>query len=180
MPLRADIDSAAPMKRMIVLSLILSATVAAAFDSEAWFGKREMLTREAERLQAAYSNCLGRVDQPAEGVVVPVEMFPDGSIRLSVEARKAQFFLDTGFIWGEGVIIRRLDEQRRVVSRIDAGKCVIDRNTRSGWIEGRARVSHEDSVFEGENIYFSSPEGYLMSTRSTKLLSKNLKLGGVL
>lgn len=162
-----------------ILAALAAFAASAAFDSTTWLAKREMLTREAERLQAAYSNCVTRTREAAEDVTVPLETFPDGSIKSSVSARRAVFFLDTGLVWGEGVTVRKLDDGGAVVSQIDAAHCVIDRTTKSGWAEGPAKLRHGTTEFTGENVYFSSPEGYVSVMRKTRIASKDLKFGGV-
>ena len=73
-----------------------------AFNSEEWLGKRELFAREAERLRAAYTNCVARLETPAEDVTIPVETFEDGSVKVMIFAKKAQYFLDKGLVWAEG------------------------------------------------------------------------------
>jgi len=155
---------------------LLSALLA--FVSSEWLGKREMLSREAERLQAAYTNCAARATDPAEGVAVPLETNPDGSVRLSIEAKKAQFFIDEGLVWAEGVSIRKTGEKGEEVSRIDAEKCVFDRNTKSGWAEGAMKLVYGKTVFSGRGVYFSSPEDYVMSFSDSSIESQDLKFAG--
>ncbi len=150
-----------------------------AFDSEAWLGKREMLTREAERLRAAYSNCTARVDQSAEGMVVPIETYPNGAIKYSIAADRAQFFLKEGLIWADGVVITQLDLDGKELSRIEARSCVVDRDTKSGWVEGRARIVRDRTSFTGEGVYFSSPENYVISFDASRVESKDVKTGGL-
>ena len=75
---------------------LFAAATAQAFDSAEWHGKREVLLREAERLQAAYSNCLASAQEPAEDIKVPVETFADGSVKTVVAAKRARFFMHTG------------------------------------------------------------------------------------
>jgi len=151
----------------------------AAFDSAAWFARRDTLARDAERLRAAYTNCAARVREPAEDVMIPIETFPDGSVKTSVSAKKAMLFLNEGFIWAEGVTVRKLDVEGAVVSQIDAQNCVIDRVAKSGWAEGPAKLRHGSTVFDGEGIYFSSPEGYVKVARKSRIVSKDLKFGGL-
>jgi len=151
----------------------------AAFDSTAWFARRDSLARDAERLRVAYTNCAAQVKDPAEGVTIPLETFPDGSVKTSVAAKKAMLFLKEGFVWAEGVTVRKLDVEGTLVSQIDAQNCVIDRVAKSGWAEGPAKLRHGTTVFEGEGIYFSSPEGYVQVTRKSRIQSKDLKFGGM-
>ena len=158
------------------MNVLLAAMLA--FVSAEWSGRREMLTREAERLQAAYTNCAVRATEPAEGVMVPIETNPDGSIKLSIEAKKAQFFLDDDIVWAEGVVIKKTGSDGEEISRIEADNCVFDRNTKSGWADGCLRLTHGGTVFSGRGVYFSSPEDYVMSFSSSSIYSKDLKFGG--
>ena len=150
-----------------------------AFDLSAWSAQRDLHVREAERLRAAYSNCLQRLEHPAEDVTVPVEMHPDGSVRLVVQAKRAQFFLDTGLVWAENVVVRKLGTDGTLDTRIDARSCVIDRFTKSGWAEGAARVQHGKTSFSGRDVYFSSPESYVRVYDGADLQTEDAKAKGV-
>lgn len=158
----------------------LAALLAVAFDSSVWLQKREMMTREAERLQSIYAKYSVGDEAPATDVFVPIETFPDGSIRSSVKAKKAMYHLDDGFLWGEDVVIERFNEAGKVESMIKAPHVLIDRQMKSGWVEGTAIIYHEGTVFRGDGVYFSSPEGYLMSMSKSKIVSKGLKFGGAM
>lgn len=158
----------------------LAALLAVAFDSSAWLQKREIMTREAERFQSIYPKYAESSETPATDVFVPIEIFPDGSIRSSVKAKKAMYYLEDGYLWGEDVVIERFDEVGKVESMIKAEHVLIDRETKSGWAEGTAIIYHEGTIFRGEGVYFSSPEGYLMSMSRSKIVSKGLKFGGAL
>lgn len=167
------------MRTFVSAVLAFAAFEALAFDSVEWLGKRELFAREAERLRAAYSNCLARVESPAEGVMVPIETFDDGSVKTSVTAKKSQFFLDSGFVWGEGVTIMKFKPDGTLEGRIDAEHCVVDRHSRSGWAEGKAKLVHDQTTFSGEDVYFSSPDSYVRVFRNSDVESKNLKFGGL-
>ena len=167
------------MKRFVSIVTALLALNACAFDSEQWLEKREMFSREAERLQAAYSNCVVRVREPAENVVLPIETFEDGSVKTMVQAAKAMYFLEEGLVWGEGVAVVKRDRDGEIVARVDAQSCVIDRSTKSGWAQGPASVTHGKTKFSGEDVYFSSPEGYVMVMRNSEIVSEDLKFGGI-
>ena len=169
----------APWRRFaafLALSLPLSSF---SFDAEAWHGKRELFAREAERLQVAYSNCLARLETPAEDVTVPVETFDDGSVKVLVTAKRAQYFLDSGLVWAEGVVVRRFREDASCEARIEAERCVIDRVAKSGWAEGAATLVHGKTVFRGRGIYFSSPEAYVRVQSEAEIVSEDLSLGGL-
>ena len=151
-----------------------------AFNSEEWLGKRELFAREAERLRAAYTNCVAHLETPAEDVTVPVETFDDGSVKVMIFAKKAQYFLDKGLVWAEDVTVRRFKPDGTLEAKIEAKNCVVDRFSKSGWAEGLATVTHGKTVFKGEGVYFSSPEGYVKVVERTDVDSKDLKFGGAL
>ena len=151
-----------------------------AFNSEEWLGKRELFAREAERLRAAYTNCVANLQVPAEDVTVPVETFDDGSVKVMIFAKKAQYFLDKGLVWAEDVTVRRFKPDGTLEAKIEAKNCVVDRFSKSGWAEGLATVTHGKTVFKGEGVYFSSSEGYVKVVERTDVESKDLKFGGAL
>lgn len=167
------------MRFAVNIIVLMSAVTAAAFDSEAWLGKRELLTREAERLQRAYADTSRRIDSPAENVTVPLESFDDGSVKTSVTAGKAQFFLDTGFVWAEAVVLKTLDGKGGVDARVDAKNCLVDRSdeARSGWIEGRARAKHGKMTLEGESVYLSFAEQYIAVMSNAVVTADDLDFG---
>ncbi|MBR2838832.1 MAG: hypothetical protein IKE55_08620 [Kiritimatiellae bacterium] len=168
------------MRTFASLALCIAAAASAhAFDSAEWHGKRELLLREAERLQAAYSNCVANVREPAEDITVPVETFDDGLVKTVVEARRARFFLHEGLIWAEGVVIRKFAPDGSEESRIDAESCVVDRATKSGWAEGPAKVRHGKTTFSGRGVYFSSPESYVRVFSGSVIDTTDLSFGGI-
>ena len=148
-----------------------------AFDSAEWHGKRELFAREAERLMAAYSNCAARVSEPAEQVTIPVETFPDGSVKTLVSAKKARYFLKEGLVWAEGVEVRQNAADGSAAGRIEAASCVVDRNSRSGWAEGAAKVTYGKSVLTGSGVFFSAPESYVKVFAGAAIESDDLKFG---
>ena len=167
------------MKWFVEIAVCLSALGAAAFDSAEWLGQREMLTREAERLRVAYSNCVANLTAPADDVTVPIETFEDGSVKAIVHAKRAQYFHDHGLVWGEDVVLKRFKEDGTLDGRIDAKSCVVDRFSKSGWAEGPAKVEHGKTVCRGKGVYVSSPEAYVKVFEDTEIVSQDLKFGGV-
>ena len=157
----------------------LSPSLAFAFNSEEWLGKRELLAREAERLRSAYTNCVAHLEAPAEDVTVPVETFDDGSVKVMVFAKKAQYFLDKGWVWAEDVVIKKFKSDGTLDGQITAKNCVVDRFTKSGWAEGEATVTHGKTTFRGKGVYFSSPESYVKVFEEADIESKDLKFGGL-
>lgn len=167
------------MRTFVSVICTIVAFSALAFDSNEWLGKRDVLTREAERLRAVYTNCLQKLEQPADDVTVPVETFPDGSVKTLIFAKRAQYFLDTGLVWASGVVVKKFKSDGSLDGRIDADSCVIDRFSKSGWAEGPATVVHGNTTFKGEGVYFSSPESYVKVFHRSEIDSKDLKFGGV-
>ena len=167
------------MRRFVSIVLILSAAGAFAFDSAEWLEKRRLLTHEVERLRAAYAECVKRLDQPADDVTVPVETFEDGSVKVMIFAAKAQYFLQQGLVWAEGVTVKKFKQDGTLDAQIDARNCVVDRFSKSGWAEGPATVVHGKTTFRGRGIYFSSPEAYVKVFDESEIDSKDLKFGGL-
>ena len=166
------------MKYLLLVIAIVGLN-AQAFDFSAWSVQRDLHVREAERLRAAYSNCLHRIDHPAEDVMIPVETHTNGAVRLVVQAKRAQFFLDTGLVWAENVVVKKLGKGGELETRIDARSCVVDRFTKSGWAEGAARVQHRKTSLSGRNVYFSSPESYVRVFDGADLQSEGARAEGV-
>jgi lipopolysaccharide transport protein LptA len=167
------------MRFAVNILLLLSASGAAAFDSQAWLGKREVLAREAERLQGAYARTVKRIVAPAENITVPVESFPDGSVKSSVFAKKAQFFLDENLIWGEDVLVKSLGRDGKTESEIVADNCLVDRadSARSGWVDGHAKAVHGKMVLTGEQVYLSFAEEFVSVKRNAEVVAEELKFG---
>ena len=74
-----------------VSAALLATAAAAAFDPDSWLERRELLTREAERLEKLYAKCAEKADNPAEKVSLPIDTFPSGAVKSLVTAEKAQF-----------------------------------------------------------------------------------------
>lgn len=142
----------------------------ASFDSSSWMAGRADRVREAERLRTAYRQCAAAVREPAENVTVPVENYPDGAVKTSVVADRAQIFLKDGLIWCSGVKIRQFRPDGSVESEIDAANCAVDRTTRSGWAEGAAAAIYRgEADLSGSDVYFSAKDEYVMIMTNVSL-----------
>ena len=162
------------MKSALIAFAMLPAA-ALAFNSDEWLAKREVLSREAERLQVAYTSCVARISEPAQDVTLPIERNADGSIRASVTAKKAQVLLELGLIWGSEVVVTQLSTNGVVEARVEADGCVIDRDTKSGWVEGNATMIYGDSSVKGRGIYFSLPREYIKILSKCEIRTKGAK-----
>lgn len=156
--------------RWLLLALSLAALSASAFDSEAWLGRRDAYGAEAERMAGLFAKYEALSTSPAENIELPVETWPDGSVRVSVGARQAQFFLNEGFLWGRGVKLSRYREDGSLEAQIDAEDCLVDRVRRSGWAQGLATAKYGDEVrLEGRRVYFSFTNRYVRIGEATRL-----------
>ena len=165
------------VSRLASLVICLAALSSFAFDSDGWLGKREVLSREAERLQAAYKACVARIIEPATDVKLPVESYPDGSVKALVTAKRAQFFIDSPYVWGADVVVTQFATNGTEEARVTAESCVIDRSTKSGWVEGHVRAQYMGNVVEGDGIYFSFAEEFITITSNTVIKAKDQKIG---
>lgn len=170
---------------MLILSIVLAIAitghddgVVASSAQSGWLAKREMLSHEAERLRDAYAHCATNRTELAEEVVLPLDTYEDGSLKTVIKAKNAQILPKEGFILAWGLTILKLDSSGKELSKIEAESCLVDRSTKSGWAEGPGSVVNGKNSFSGENVYFSSLEGYATSFRKSKLVS-DAKSGSV-
>ena len=165
------------MKRFVNIIIAIAASSASAFDSEAWLLKRGEISRAAAALKRSYAECAAKVSEPAENVTIPVESHPDGSVKSSVFAKKAQLFLESGLVWGEGVVVRDFREDGTLAARIDAENCVVDRNAKSGWAQGKVKAVYNGTTLEGEGVYLSFAREFVLITDKAKISSMEFDVG---
>lgn len=164
-------------KSIPILVLAASAAgLAQAFDSAAWLTKTEVFAREAERLRAERARVQKMVEEPAENVSVTLERHPDGSVKTALTAKEAQFFLDLGFVWGKGVVVSEYNPDGTRRGFIAAQDCLVDRETKSGWVEGRVHAVYDKTTLDGEQVYFSFDEEYARIFKEAQITSSGLKL----
>ena len=163
--------------RRIASLLALAALTSLAFDSEKWLKDRgddsDML-----RLRHAFEDCSKKIDSPAENVAFPLETYANGTVKSRLKAKKAYMFVDSGFIWGEGICVEQYRQDgKTVMSSLVADNCVVDRNSKSGWVEGSAVMDWEGTVVKGRGIYFSFDREFIKIFSQTEIRTKALKLG---
>jgi len=139
---------------LTALLLVAACGPTAAFSSAKWLEECGDDT-DVMRLRAAYADCVKRLESPAENVVIPLEVYPDGKVKSRVKATRAQIFQETGFVWGEDVHVEQFKADGRLQAKLDAENCVVDRKTKSGWVEGAAKMVYGDSSVKGRGVYFS-------------------------
>ena len=148
----------------------------AAFNPDKWLAERgddsDML-----RLRAAYEQCVKKIEAPAENVAFPLEAYPDGTVKSRLRAKKAYMFMDTGFIWGESIRVEQYKPDGKTVeSYLTADNCIVDRKSKSGWVEGNAQMDWEGTVVKGRGIYFSFDREFIKIFSQTEIRTKALKL----
>ena len=156
-----------------ILSLAFCCT-AVAFSSAKWLEERND-DSDMLRLRTAYADCVAKLAQPAENVAFPIESYPDGTVKSRLKAKRAQLFLDTGFIWGEGIRVEEYGRDGKVSGWLAADNCVVDRNTRTGWVEGSATLSYNDTVVKGRGVYFSFDREFIKIFSQSEIRAKGLK-----
>lgn len=108
---------------------------------------------------------------------MPVESWPDGSIKTTVRADKARLFLKEGLVWGEGVKVRQMTRDGACESELEAENCLVDRKSRTGWAKGLARVRYRDvAEIEGRGVFFDMKEQYVRITSDTRLNARGDRL----
>ena len=86
-------------------------------------------------------------------------------------------FVDTGFIWGENIRVEQYKPDGKTVeSYLSADNCIVDRKSKSGWVEGNARMDWEGTVVKGRGIYFSFDREFIKIFSQTEIRTKALKL----
>lgn len=165
--------------KFFAIVLILAPLCVHAFEPDAWLDRRARMDGEAQAMREAYARCAGNLTAPAEKVTVPFENWPDGSVKSSVTADRAQFVMEDGFIWGEGVTVRQFDEKGVETARLEADNCIVHRDTKCGWVEGHAKTVYGRTVIQGDKIYFSFPEEYIKIYSNVEIWSADLKMEGV-
>ena len=133
---------------------MVALAAAAAFSSAKWLEERGD-DSDVLRLRAAYADCVKKLETPAENVLIPLETFSNGQVKSRVTAGRAHMFPDTGLIWGEKVRVEQFKEDGSLYASLDAENCVVDRKTKTGWVEGAAKMVYGESSVRGRGIYFS-------------------------
>lgn len=161
----------------LCVNIFLALTLpAAAFDSVRWLSERgddsDML-----RLREAYADCVKKIETPAEKVAFPLETFPNGVVKSRLRAEKAYMFIDTGYIWGEDIRVEQYKEDGKTVEGfLTADNCIVDRKTKSGWVEGNAKMDWEGTNIKGRGIYFDFDREFIKIFSQTEIRTKALKL----
>lgn len=180
------------MRRQAILALALTAAVACGaapddvgceavetFAAAAGTGRCEAWAQDEARLRAAYEACLPRIDRPSTGIYIPVELFPNGAVKVEAYAEKAQVFEQEGLVWCDGVTLREFEPTGEMKMTCTAAGGVVDRKQRSGWMHGAAQVRYGQTFLSGEGIYFSFSDEFVKISSKVAITSTALKFEGV-
>ena len=162
---------------LVSVFAVCSVLMAYAFDSGRWLAERgddsDML-----RLRAAYEDCVKKIEAPAENVAFPLETYPDGTVKSRLRAGRAYMFIDTGFIWGENIRVEQYKSDGKTVEGfLTADNCIVDRKSKSGWVQGNAHMDWDGTAIKGRGIYFSFEREFIKIFSQTEIRAKSLKLG---
>jgi len=128
------------------------------------------------RLRKAFAQCVAHLDSPAENVVFPLETLPDGTVKSRLMARRAQMFMDSGLIWGEGIRVEQYGKDGKVDSFLEAENCVVDRKTKTGWVDGDAVMTYGKSTVKGRGVHFSVDREFIKIFSKSEIRTAGLKI----
>ena len=162
---------------LVWLAGVLAAgAAAAAFSSERWLAERaddsDML-----RLRAAFAECSKKAVAPAENVSMVLEAYPDGTVKSRITAARATIFPDSSYIWAEQIRLEQFDETgTNRTARLDAENCLVDRATKTGWVDGNANMVYGASTVKGRGVYFSLTREFIMIFSQSEIRTKGGKI----
>ena len=147
-----------------------------AFSSERWLAERaddsDML-----RLRAAFAECAKKVVAPAENVSMVLESYPDGTPNSRITAARAMIFSDSSYIWAEKIRLEQFDATgTNRTARLDAENCLVDRATKTGWVDGNADMLYGDATVKGRGIYFSLTREFIKIFSQSEIRTKGGKI----
>ena len=164
------------IKKIVMMLVVLGAAGASAFSSEKWLAERGD-DSDMMRLRAAFEECRKKDEAPAEDVSIPLETYPDGTVKSRISAARANIFPNSGFIYAEKIRVEQYKEDGKTVSAsLDAENCVVDRTTKSGWVQGAAQMVYGDSSVRGRGIYFSLTREFIKIFSESEIRTKGGKV----
>ena len=164
------------IKRLAMTLAVLCAAGAFAFSSEKWLAERGD-DSDRLRLRAAFEDCRKKLESPAEDVSIPLETYSDGTVKSRLTAGRAHIFPNSGFIWAEKIRVEQYREDgKTLAASLDAENCVVDRKTKSGWVEGGAQMVYGDSSVKGRGIYFSLTREFIKIFSQSEIRTKGGKV----
>ena len=163
-------------KTIAAAACALAACAAAAFSSERWLAERaddsDML-----RLRTAFAECAKKAVAPAENVSMVLETYPDGKVKSRITAARANIVPDSGYVWAEKIRLEQFDAGgTNMTASLDAENCLVDRTTKTGWVDGNANMTYGDSTMKGRGIYFSLTREFIKIFSQSEIRTKGAKI----
>ncbi len=164
-------------KFLVWTACVLAAGAAvAAFSSERWLAERaddsDML-----RLRAAFAECTKKTVAPAENVSMVLESYTNGTVKSLITAARATIFPDSGYIWAENIRLEQFDATgTNLTARLDAENCLVDRTTKTGWVDGNANMVYGKSTVKGRGIYFSLTREFIKIFSQSEIRTQGGKI----
>ena len=164
------------LKMLAGAACVFIACAAWAFSSEKWLAERSD-DSDMLRLRAAFAECAKKAVAPAENVSMVLESYPDGKVKSRITAARANIFPDSGFVWAEKIRLEQFDESgTNKTASLDAENCLVDRNSKTGWVDGNANMTYGDSVVKGRGIYFSLTREFIKIFSQSEIRTKGAKI----
>jgi len=167
------------LKHLSIVLCILSSLAAFAFDADAWAAKNAAMTREAERMKAAYEQYSAKVDTPAENVTIPIETFETGEVKAVIIAKYGQFFQQEGYTWAKDITAEQYDEDGSLDMRLEADSCLMDRPHKCCWVSGHVKAWHRKTTLEGDDAFYCTSNNFLKVMTNAKVVSEDVKMKGL-
>ena len=162
--------------RALLWTVVMLAAGAGAFSSESWLAKRSD-DSDMLRLRAAFAECAKKAVAPAENVSVVLESYPDGTVKSRITAERATIFPDSSYIWAENVHLEQFDATgTNRTAKLEAENCLVDRSTKTGWVDGNANMVYGDATVKGRGIYFSMTSEFIKIFSQSEIRTKGGKI----
>ena len=161
---------------MGLAGVLATGAAVAAFSSERWLAERaddsDML-----RLRAAFAECAKKTVAPAENVSMVLETHPGGAVKSRITAARATIFPDSSYVWAEKIRLEQFDSTgTNRTARLDAENCLVDRKTKTGWVDGNANMIYGDATVKGRGIYFSLESEFIKIFSQSEIRTKGGKI----
>ena len=69
------------------------------------------------------------------------------------------------------------EDGKTVEGFLTADNCIVDRKSKSGWVQGNAHMDWDGTSIKGRGIYFSFGREFIKIFSQTEIRTKSLKLG---
>ena len=165
-----------PSPRTIAAALALvCASALYGFDSRAWLAERDNDVDKG-RLEAAFSSLNREESLPAEDIMVPIERFDNGLVKTRLDARKAWIFPDENIVIASMIHVVRVKEDGAVELDFTADNAIVDKETKTGWVDGNAVINIDQATAYGNGAYFSFERELVRVYNQTRIVVRGLQL----